>query len=190
MTDFQKNIVCDINNRVNRAETAHGKSALHPLRAFKVLYIINVVTEIARAQILVDNLNRDIAVSFFGAVVGIIGCFERLFEERRNLARDTENRLTIGTICGNRDIENVVVQAEIFHDILADGSVLGENENSVYGSALNPVVVNSKLAARAEHTVAHHILHLARLNFQTAGEFCSDNRRGYLRTLENVIRAR
>ena len=51
LSDFKQNVIRNVNYRVNRRKTAYGKSAFHPLRTFKVLYLVNVIAEIARAKV-------------------------------------------------------------------------------------------------------------------------------------------
>ena len=75
-----------------------------------------------------------------------------------------------GTVGGDGDVEDVVIQTHHGGDVGAGDGVLGQDEQAVDLRTREQVIVQAQLLAGAQHTVGLHALHLAGLDLDAAGQ--------------------
>ena len=83
---------------------------------------------------------------------------------------DAQHRLAVGTVCGDGDVEDVVIQTHHRGDVGAGDGVLGQDEQAVDLRAREQIIVQAQLLAGAEHAVGLDALHLAGLDLDAAGQ--------------------
>ena len=152
LTEFFQNIVCNVNDIGNRIDANKRKSSSHPCGCSINLDVGNIMCNITRAEVgCFDGDMKGNITSVFG--VGQIGHLERLFQYSRNFSCDTDDRLAVGTVCRDADIENIVIQPQNRLDIGAERCICGQNEQSVVAGTRIHVLGDTEFCSGAEHTV-------------------------------------
>ena len=169
LADLLEDIVCDIDDIGNGANTDECESAAHPGRGMTDLHIADIVCLIARAEI--RCFDRDLEAVETGSIRLVInsGHFERLAECGRNLTRNAENAHAVRAVCGDRNIIHPVVKPGDFLDIGADGSIIRQDEQAAVIRARIEVVIEADLHTGAEHTVRFKALELALFDLHGTG---------------------
>ena len=93
-----------------------------------------------------------------------------LAQNGSDLAGNAQHGLAVGAVCGDGDIEDIVIQADNGCDVGAGNGILGQDEQAIDLRAREQVIVQAQLLAGAEHTVGLHALHLAGLDGNAAGQ--------------------
>ena len=153
LADFQHDIVGDIHHVGNAAQAAQGQLAAHPARRFTGGDVAHIVAQVARAQVRCFHRNAQARVLVIAH--GVIGGrhFQGLVQHSGNFACNAQNALAVGTVGGDGDIKDIIIQP---NNLLNGGSghgIFGQVQQAVYLSAGVQVLVQTQFLAGAEHTV-------------------------------------
>ena len=171
LSHFHEHIVSNVDYVIYRANTYHTKSVAHPFRRLFYLNIGHKLARVQRANFFVRNLCvRQIGNLRFIGFVGKRRALCLFAVKRRDFSRESVNGLTIGAVCRNGNVQNIIVKPEYVLYVCADFGCFGKNKYSVYFGTLDNGVVNHQLAARAEHAVAHHAAKFAFFNMFAGGQ--------------------
>lgn len=88
----------------------------------------------------------------------------------RRLARDAEQRQTVGAVEGQLEVHDRVAQPQHVADVVAKPTGLLHNENAVLDRVREVVDRQPQLGQRAEHTLRDHPAQLAGLDDLAAGQ--------------------
>ena len=170
LAHFQQGVVGDIHHVADGAQAAQGQMTLHPAGRLAHPDIADVVCHVAGAEVRSLHLHTDRLVGVADGVVVHGGHVQRLAEDSGHLAGDAQHGLAVGTVCGDGDVEDVVIQTHHRGDVGAGDGILGQDEQAVDLRAREQVIVQTQLCAGAQHTVGLHALHLAGLDGDAAGQ--------------------
>ena len=129
------------------------QSALHPERRLPDLHVIDIMSDVSRADVL--RLDGDVKAFLSDLRLRVVhgGLLQLLVEHCRNLSRKAENALAVRSVRRDGDIENPVVQSENRLHIRAGLCVLRQNQQSVIFCAGIHIFADTELHAGAEHTL-------------------------------------
>ena len=170
LAHLQQGVVGNIDHIADGAQAAQGQMALHPAGRLAHPDVADVVCHVAGAEVRSLHLHADRLVGVADGVVVHGGHVQRLAEDSGHLAGDAQHRLAVGTVCGDGDVEDVVIQTHHRGDVGAGDGVLGQDEQAVDLRAREQVIVQAQLLAGAEHAVGLDALHLAGLDLDAAGQ--------------------
>ena len=121
-----------------------------------------------------------------GATSGVVVRFANTLEEEIS---ETYDGLTVGSVCRDGNVENVLVQTEDLANIRAERSVRRKDEQSVDFRSLYYGIVYAEFASAAKHSVTHDAAQFSRFYLYPAGQFCSRKSARHDHTLFYVGRA-
>lgn len=170
---FQHHIVRDVDDVVDRTDAAGAQARAHPERRRLDAHVFHRARGIARAE-------RRFFYGY-GKVVGnvvAVACgmyLRRAVLQRhagggRRLARDAEQRQTVGAVEGQLEVHDRVAQPQHVADVVAKPAGLLHNENAVLNRVREVVDRQPQLGQRAEHTLRDHPAQLAGLDDLAAGQ--------------------
>ena len=109
LAQLAHDVVGNINDVGNGVVADQGKASSHPCRGLSQLYIVYIVGNIARAEILC--IYGDLKVLFFYLSLGIVQSWslQWLAQCCCHLSCQTEDALAVRTVCRNGNIEDPVV---------------------------------------------------------------------------------
>ena len=180
LTEFQQHEISNIHHGRYRTQSAErkafsqpgGRLFFHPLRV-----AFHVPADIAGAK--VRRLHIDGNGLGFGFVFfeRNIGRFQRGFRDCRHFARNAVHALTIGAVCREGNIENIIVQSHDFFNIFAERRIAIQIKQTVHSGALVKIFVDAEFVAGTEHAVRFHaaklaffyFFHAVRIFFQLRG---------------------
>ncbi len=163
-------IVCNVNNVVDGANAVSSQTALHPLRRRRKLNVFHNTGSITGAKLVI--LNGDFNVIIHILVVSGFGYYRReefLLKRCGCLSGQADNGKTIYTVGCDFVLDNNIIQTKIRHCVLADGSILRQNVESLRIGIRIHVGSGTKLLDGAHHTVRLHAAKLAGFDFYAAG---------------------
>ena len=170
LAHLQQGVVGNIDHIADGAQAAQGQMALHPAGRLAHPDVADVVCHVAGAEVRSLHLHADRLVSVADGVVVHGGHVQGLAEDSGHLAGDAQHGLAVGTVCGDGDVEDVVIQTHHRGDVGAGDGVLGQDEQAVDLRTREQVIVQAQLLAGAEHTIGLDALHLAGLDLDAAGQ--------------------
>ena len=170
LAHFQQGVVGDIHHIADGAQAAQSQMALHPAGRLAHADVAHIVCHVAGAQVRSLHLDGDGRIRLADSLVVHGGHVQGLAEDGGHLAGDAQHRLAVGTICGDGDVEDVVIQTHHRGDVGAGDGVLGQDEQAVDLRAREQVIIEAQLLTGAQHTVGLHALHLAGLDLDAAGQ--------------------
>ena len=188
LTDFYQYIIGNIHDCIQSIMSHCNQSSLHPQRRFHIFYIINIMAQITRTDILVNDFYTDIRVGGSILCIGHIRIFYFFSKESSHFSGNTEYRLAVRTVRGNGNVKYIIIQSQISFDIFSNWSIFVKNHDSVDICSRIPVFGNSKFFSGTEHAVRHHIFHLSRCDFHAVRKLCANETGRNLCTLEDIIR--
>ena len=164
LTILEHYIVCDVNEIVYRAHAACAQALSHPSGRRAYLYVLDVAAHISRAELFVVYLYRHYFV-----YIAVDACEIRLFDVGGNVescsgfSRQTDNRKAVGAVRGYLKLYFLIVEADSFSYIHADGlvAVVAEDKNAVLYRVREIMQGKPQLVERAKHTVRSHAAQLA-----------------------------
>ena len=110
------------------------------------------MTDISRAKIRCRNADIERNSDFRLSIVKS-RFLDWFSENRSNLSCDTEDTLAVRTVCGDGDIEDIVIETQDRLDIRTRNAVFRKNEKSVITGTREHILGNTDLYTGAEHTV-------------------------------------
>ena len=170
LTHFQQGVVGDIHHIADRAQAAQSQMALHPAGRLAHADVADVVRHITGAQVRGLHLDGDGSIRLADSLVIHGGHMQGLAQNGSDLAGNAQHGLAIRAVCGDGDIEDIVIQTDNGCDVGAGNGILGQDEQAIDLRAREQVIVQAQLLAGAEHTVGLHALHLAGLDLDAAGQ--------------------
>ena len=186
LADLQHDVVGDVNDVGDAAQAAQGQLALHPARRGAGGDVADIVADVARAE--VRGLDGDGQTVVGGVGDGIVGGghLEGLAQHGGNFAGDAEDALAIGTVGGDGDVKNVIIQTDNFLNGGAGNGILGQVEQAVDLSAGIQVVVQAQFLAAAEHAIGLNTHQGLGLDLDAAGQRGAVQSGGGVHALVNV----
>ena len=178
LTQFQHNIVGNVNDVVDGAHACCAQTFTHPQRRGANLNVLYQTSSVAGAQVCVDNGNGSV-------VVDIAACFclnnglvehERLVEGNSSFSCQTLHAQAVGTVGSDFEFYQAVISADDGLDVLTGGQITGqfgviaENQNAVFdgiGEIVNGYV---QFLYGAQHTVGLFATELALGDVNAAGQ--------------------
>ena len=109
LAHFQQGVVGDIHHIADGAQAAQSQMALHPAGRLAHADVADIVCHIARAQVGRFHLDGDGRIRLADSFVVHGGHVQRLAEDGGHLAGDAQHGLAVGTVCGDGDVEDVVI---------------------------------------------------------------------------------
>ena len=157
LTEFDKNIVCDIDDVIDRFDADRAKSVLNDFGTFANFDVFDGFCHITRAKVCVGNLNvQQIKDTFRRCGVTCDGRFHGFVKDCADFTRDTPYTVAVGTVCRDRNVQNDVGAAENFVDVDADFRVGFQNKNAVDVRAFVIGVGQTEFTAAAKHSERFH----------------------------------
>ena len=150
---FQKDIVRDVHDIGYGVHPAQRQPAAHPGRGRADLHIVNVVRYISRTQIRCLDRDLETVLLHFCLMIVDVRLFQRLVQNRRDLTGDPEDTLAVRAVCGDRDVEDPVVQTKDRLHVRARLCIVRQNQQPVVARAREEVFPDAKLGPGAEHSV-------------------------------------
>ena len=153
LSDLHQHVVGDVHHGADGIVAHSDEPALHPQGRLLVLHIIHIMAQIPGADILVDHRDADVPVH--GAVTGVahVGLLHFLPQDSRHLPGDAQHGLAVRPIGRNRNIEYIILQAQVGPDILSHRRVLVQDHDAVHVRPRIPFLVQAQLLPGAEHAV-------------------------------------
>ena len=189
LADFHQHVVGDVHHGADGI-VAHGdEPALHPQGRLLVLHVVYIMAQVPGAHVLVDHGHANVPVH--GAVTGVahVGGLHFLPQEGRHLPGDAQHGLAVGPVGRNRNIEHIILQAQVGLNVLSHGRVVGQDHDAVHVRPRIPFLVQAQLLPGTEHAVGHHVLHLPGGDLQAARQLGPHQAGGNLCPLEHIVRA-
>ena len=153
LSEFKQNKVRNIDYVVYRTQSAQRKLLFKPTGGrgnFNVLY---VMSDISRAKLRRKVRNFYFGIIAFDCVKRTVGLSYRFSQNRRNFACDSENTLAVGSVCGYRNIENVVVKSENGLYVATVFAVGRKNKKPAVVAAFEHISVYAQFRTGTKHTV-------------------------------------
>ena len=169
LTIFFHNIVCDINEVVDRADSVGSQTSLHPFRRWSDLDVFDNSCSISRAKFRIFYGNFDIVRCFF-----VISC---LFYYRRNeffvksgccFSCDSKYAVAVYTVGCDLIFDDNIVKAECFDRALTYDCIFREDVDAVFRSFRVHFSCASKLLDRAHHTAGFYASEFAFFDLDAA----------------------
>ena len=101
--------------------------------------VLSIAQSAALSLIHIFHADRLVGVADGVVVHG--GHVQRLAEDGGHLAGDAQHRLAVGTVCGDGDVKDVVIQTHHGGDVGAGDGVLGQDEQAVDLRAREQVII-------------------------------------------------
>ena len=153
LSHLKHHIIRNIDDVGDCVLTDQRQSALHPERRLPDLHIIDIMSDVSRADVL--RLDRDVKAVLSDLRLRIVHgrLLQFLIEHCRNLSRKSQNALAIRPVRRDGDIKNPVVQSQNRLYIRAGLCVLRQNQQSVIVRAGIHIFADTELHAGTEHTL-------------------------------------
>ena len=170
LADLQHDVVGDVHHVGDAAQAAQRQTAAHPAGGFPGGDVAHIVADVARAE--VGRFHRDVQARVLIVAGGVIGGghFQGLVQCRRDFPGNAQNALAVGTVGGDGDVKNIVVQPHNRLDGGAGDGVLGQIQQTVHLGAGIQVLVQAQFLAGAEHPVGLDAHEGLGLDFDAAGQ--------------------
>ena len=165
-------VVGDVHDVVVRADAAGIEALDEPLGRGPDLHVAHHAGDIAIAQALVDELDRD---GLGGRGAGLSGDGRQVDVEvavvnGADLARDADHGEAVGAVRGDLTVEHGVGRAQVLGKRHADGSILGKDHDTLV------IGGEAEFARGAIHATGHDATKLALLDLDVAGQLRADHR--------------
>ena len=173
LSELCQNIVGNINHVRNSVHSHERQTAAHPCGGGRYFDVVDIVADIAGAQL--GRINSDVEIVQLDVRLGVVqsGHLEGLFKHSGDLARDAEDALAVGAVSCDGDVEEPVVQAQNGLYVRADLSVIGQDQKSVVASAGIHILADAQLHAGAEHAHGFITAKLTLLDGHNAFDGCA-----------------
>ena len=180
LSQFHHHIVGHVNHVADGTHTAGTQLVLHPVRRRHNLNIFQRAAGKTTAQF--RNLNSNTqhivnvaACRFLYAGVRHMHSFSQY---RRRFPGDTGHTEAILFIGGEVNVQHRIVEAQHLFNVLADGSVRRQNQDTFPLFRQQQLVVNAKFCRAAQHAVRIHVRHLYFFQFHAVGQFRTQRSHG------------
>ena len=189
---FLHDIVRDIDDVVDRADTGGAQTAAQPRGGGLDLYVFDHPRRIARAESGVPDLHGEVV--FDGIAVARALYLGRVQAEicaegRRGFSCQTDDAQAVGAVVRDLEFHHAVGQTQDLPDVVAGPAGLLQDEDAVLDGIGIVVGVETELAEGAEHTLARHAAQLAGTDLLAAGERGAVQRHGDHVADGDVLRA-
>ena len=147
LTQLSQNIVGNIDHVRNGVHSDQSQTAAHPRGGGPYFDIIDIVADIAGAQL--GCLYSNIEVIQLDICLCIVesGHLEGLLKDSGDLARDAEDALAVGAVRSDSDVEEPIVKAKDRLYVCADRRVIGKDQQSVVARAGIHIFADAQLNA-------------------------------------------
>ena len=187
MTVFEKDVIRDIDDVIDRSETREFQPQLHPARRRLYLQVGDNTGKVARAEFRVHH--RDLRVVFgiaFADDRRYLRLLHPLAESARRFPRKADDALAVGAVGRQLNIEDAVIETESFGDGLPVFMSFVQNENAVAARAFVLHIGDADLRSAAEHAGGIHAAHLRRMDLHAVGKDRTIQRDGYLAAFTDI----
>ena len=152
---FHHDIVCNVNNVIDRAHTGIADTLLHPFRRRCNFHVFDHTGCITRAEIGVFNDNpgqiSNIAPGFCrNSRFMQLQCFP---ECHSSFTGKPDHAEAVRPVGRDLKINNMIIKPQFHRHILAGCIITLENQNPVFYSVREIVLGHTELPERTEHTV-------------------------------------
>ena len=172
LTVFQHDIVGDIDDVVNGADTVGTESLAEPLGGGGDLHIANHTGGVAVAESICGNLYIDHVrkLTLCAATDDRLVVLHRQVEGGGRLTGKANERIAVGTVVGDFEFYHRVIIADDGVDVITGLAILFQNPDAVLDGIGNVVEGQVQLLNGAEHAIGDLTPELALGNLDTAGE--------------------
>ena len=170
LANLQHDIVRDVNDVGDAAQTAQGQLTAHPAWGLARRDVADIMANVARAEILGLDADGQARIHIVADRVVGGGHLEGLVQHCCNLARNAEHTLAVGAVGRDGNIKNVVVKADDLLNGRAGDSVLRQIEQAVDLGTGVQIIVQAQFLTAAQHTVGLDAHQGLRLDFYAAGQ--------------------
>ena len=170
LANLQHDIVRDVNDVGDAAQTAQGQLTAHPAWGLARRDVADIMANVARAEILGLDADGQARIHIVADRVVGGGHLEGLVQHCCNLARNAEHTLAVGAVGRDGNIKNVVVKADDLLNRRAGDSVLRQIEQAVDLGTGVQIIVQAQFLTAAQHTVGLDAHQGLRLDFYAAGQ--------------------
>ena len=170
LADLQHDVVGNVHHVGDAAQAAQRQLTAHPAGRGARRDVVHVVADIPRAEI--RRFHRDGKARVGGVGLGIVqgGHLQGLVQHGGHFPGDAQDALAVGTVGGDGDIKDIVVQPHHLLDGRAGDGVLGQVQQAVHLGAGIEVLVEAQFLAAAEHAVGFHTHQRFCLDLDPAGQ--------------------
>ena len=153
LTHFLQYIVGNINNVGDGIDTHQSQTAFHPSGRFTDLYIIYIVSHVARTQIgsIYGNGETFFSNSSFGVIQS--GSLQLFTKSSSHFTGNTENALAVCTVCIDGDVEHPIVQTQQRLNISTDLSIFRQNQQTIVTGTGIQILCQTQFNTGAQHTM-------------------------------------
>ena len=168
LTQLLQYVVGDIYHVGDGIDANQSQTALHPGGRFFDLYIIYIVSHVARAQFGSVHGNGEAFLLYL--MLGVIQSrhLALLAQDSSYFSSDTVDALAVGTVSGDGNVKHPVIQTQDGLYIGTDLSVLRQYQQAVVTGTGIHIFGNTQLYAGAQHTVGLIATQLALLDLHHA----------------------
>ena len=169
LTVFFHNIVCNIDQIIDRTDADRGQAFLHPLRGWTDLDILYNSGYITRAEIICLYGNFHIVFCFF-----IVSCYfdfrcvKRHIESSRCLTGHTKYTVAVHTVGCDLIFYDRIVKSQKLNGICANFRIVTEHINAVLRCFRMQMSVGTQLLNGTHHTAGFHTAEFAFFDLDTA----------------------
>ena len=168
---FQHDIVGDIDDVIDGADTAGTQALLQPAGRGRYLDIADDGRHIALAELGIFHPDLQQVVYIAAGALYHGGMqMQRQAVGCSGFPCQTNDGKAIGTVGGDFEFHDGIIEADGGADVLADGAGFLQDEDAVLDSVGEIVGGEPQLLERAEHTVGFHAAQLAAGNGDAAGQ--------------------
>ena len=186
LANLQHDVVGDVNDVGDAAQAAQSQLAFHPARRWAGGDVVDIVADVARAEVRGFNGDGQAVIGSVGDGVVGGGHLEGLAQHGGNLAGNAQDALAIGAVGGDGDVKDVIVQADDLLNGGAGDGILGQVKQAVDLSAGIQVVVQAQFLAAAKHAVGLNAHQGLGLDLDAAGQRGAVQSGGGVHALVNV----
>ena len=153
LSHFHQNVVRDVDEIVDGTQSDVTQAVAHPVGRRLDFNVVDYRSGVSAAIFVLNFCGKALDIRLYRMIFDR-RVFDFLSENGCNFARNSDNRLAIGSICRYRNVKNVFVEAQNLFNINAERGVFGQNKYSVDFGALYNAVVYTEFASGTEHSVA------------------------------------
>ena len=168
---LEHDIVGDIDNVIDRPNTSSIQALTQPSRRGLNLDVLDNLCRIARAQLRLLHLNRDIVLDIVAAALNNrLMNGKRTVESRCGLTCQTNHGQAVWAVRSNFKLNDIFVQTQYILDVCAYRSAFGQKQNAIVTCVRYAAVVDAEFLERAHHTVRLNATQLALGDLDAAGQ--------------------
>ena len=166
---FQHNIVCDINNVVDRTNTGSVQTLAHPSRRRLNLDVLHQTCGIARAQIGCFHFHGQLIVDVAAdALDNRLVQLELALKGSGGLACQTDYAEAVRTVGSDFEVGHVFIQTNQSLDVHTDRCAFRHEQQAIRIAVRDFIQGQTQFLVRAHHTVGRYAAQLALGNLYAA----------------------